>query len=126
MVRNLNQIDKLLGLRLRDIRTSTGWSHEQLADKLQIDAKDIIAYEKGVTRISAECLLRFSKVFGVGPEYFLRLHREDFPTRREETSPALTEQGLRLHRAFFGVKSTALREAIVSFVTELARSDDLA
>jgi ribosome-binding protein aMBF1 (putative translation factor) len=41
VVKSSNQIDKLLGGRLRDKRTLTGWSQEQLAEKLQIDPKDI-------------------------------------------------------------------------------------
>jgi hypothetical protein len=35
----------------------------------------------------------------------------------------LPDQGLRLHRAFIGVKNPALREAIVSLVIELARNE---
>ena len=47
VVKPFNQIDISLGGRLRDKRTSTGWSQEQLAEKLQVDSKDIYAYEKG-------------------------------------------------------------------------------
>ena len=45
---------------------------------------------------------------------------------RQQTRPTpltLPEQGLRLHRAFIGVKSPALREAIVSLVAELAKNE---
>jgi transcriptional regulator with XRE-family HTH domain len=55
---------------LRDKRTSTGWSQEQLAEKLQIDPKEINAYEKGAKRITADRLLRLSKALGVRPVYF--------------------------------------------------------
>ena len=70
MARTSNQIDKALGCRLRDKRTSSGLSQEQLAEKLQIDPKDIDLYESGAKRISADRLLRIAKVFGVRPVYF--------------------------------------------------------
>ena len=124
MVRTSNQIDKALGCRLRDKRTSTGWSQEQLAEKTQIDPKEISAYEKGTKRITADRLLRLSKVLGVRPVYFFGLDGEERPLRRNGASSTLPNQGLRLHRAFVGVKNSALREAIVSLVIELAKNDN--
>jgi transcriptional regulator with XRE-family HTH domain len=124
VVRNSNQIDKSLGSRLRDKRTSTGWSQEQLAEKLQIDPKDISAYENGAKRISADRLLRLSKVLGVRPVYFFGFEDDERPLRRDGHYFTLPDQGLRLHRAFVGVKNPALREAIVSLVIELAKNDN--
>jgi transcriptional regulator with XRE-family HTH domain len=126
VVSRSNPIDKSLGFRLRDKRTSAGWSQEQLAERLQIDAKDISAYEKGAKRIPAERLLRLSKVLGVRPVYFFGLDGEERPLPRELSNFSLPDQGLRLHRAFVGVKSPALREAIVSLVIELAKNDSAA
>src|SRR5260370_15320203 len=70
VTKHLNQIDRSLGIRLRDKRTSIGISQEQLADKLQIDAREIDLYEAGAKRISADRLLRIAKVLGVRPVYF--------------------------------------------------------
>ena len=58
VVKNSNQIDISLGSRLREKRTAIGWSQEQLADKLEIDPKDIYAYEVGSKRITADRLPR--------------------------------------------------------------------
>ena len=96
---------------------------EQLAEKLQVDPKDIYAYEKGAKRITADRLLRLSKVLGVKPVYFFGFEDNERPANREAARLTLPDQGLRLHRAFIGVKSPALREAIVSLVTELARNE---
>jgi len=126
VVSRSNHIDKSLGFRLRDKRISAGWSQEQLAEKLQIDVKDISAYEKGAKRIPAERLLRLSQVLGVRPVYFFGLDGEERPLPRESSNITLPDQGLRLHRAFVGVKNPALREAIVSLVTELAKNDSAA
>jgi transcriptional regulator with XRE-family HTH domain len=124
VVRSSNQIDKSLGGRLRERRTSTGWSQEQLAEKLKIDPKDIYAYERGAKRITADRLLRLSKILGVKPVYFFGFDDDDQPANREGAHLTLPDQGLRLHRAFIGVKNPALREAIVSLVTELARNEN--
>jgi transcriptional regulator with XRE-family HTH domain len=123
VVKSSNQIDKSLGGRLRDKRVSTGWSQEQLAEKLQIDPKDIYAYERGAKRITADRLLRLAKILGVKPVYFFGFD-DDRPASRETARLTLPDQGLRLHRAFIGVKNPALREAIVSLVIELARNDN--
>jgi transcriptional regulator with XRE-family HTH domain len=123
VVRRSNQIDKSLGRRLRDKRTSFGWCQEELAAKLQIDPKDISAYEKGAKRIPADRLLRLSKMLGVRPVYFFGFEDQERPLRRDEHSFTLPDQGLRLHRAFVGVRNPALREAIVSLVIELAKND---
>ena len=123
MAKSSNQIDISLGGRLREKRTSIGWSQEQLAEKLQIDPKDIYAYEKGAKRITADRLLRLSKILGVKPVYFFGFEDDRRPPNRDGAYLTLPDQGLRLHRAFIGVKSPALREAIVSLVTELARND---
>lgn len=121
MVRHSNQIDKSIGFRLRDKRTSTGWSEEQLAEKLQLDPKDVSAYEKGAKRITAERLLRLSKVLGVRPVYFFGLDGEAQPLPQDGYRITLSDQGFRLHRAFVGIKNPALREAIVSLAIELGK-----
>jgi transcriptional regulator with XRE-family HTH domain len=122
VVKSSNQIDISLGGRLREKRTSTGWSEEQLAAKLQIDPKDIYAYETGAKRITADRLLHLSKVLGVKPLYFFGFDDENRPMNLAGARLTLPDQGLRLHRAFIGVKNPALREAIVSLVIELARN----
>jgi transcriptional regulator with XRE-family HTH domain len=123
VVKSSNQIDVSLGGRLREKRTSSGWSQEQLAEKLKIDPEDICAYETGEKRITADRLLRLSKVLGVKPVYFFGFDDDSRPTNRDGVLLTLPDQGLRLHRAFIGVKNPALREAIVSLVIELARNE---
>jgi hypothetical protein len=55
--------------------------------------------------------------------YFFGFEDNERPVGRDEAHLTLPDQGLRLHRAFIGVKSPALREAIVSLVTEMARNE---
>jgi hypothetical protein len=68
-------------------------------------------------------LLRLSKIFGVKPVYFFGFDDDHRPRSQEDARLTLPDQGLRLHRAFIGVKNPALREAIIALVTELARNE---
>src|SRR5437660_752268 len=123
VTKHINQIDRSLGNRLRERRTSSGLSQEQLAEKLQIDPKDINLYETGAKRISADRLLRLAKALGVRPVYFFGFSEARGLSAAEPKDRAcagtgvyldLPDQGLRLHRAFVNVKNSVLREAIVT------------
>lgn len=124
----VNPIDRSLGSRLRAKRMASGLTPEQLGDRLDIDPKDILSYEIGAKRISADRLLRIASALGVRPVYFFGFRDRRDPDRkalREEFASyrALPEQGLRLHRAFVNVKNDALRESIVALVVELAKAE---
>ena len=56
VITNPNEIDRSVGCRLRDKRVSRGWSQGQLAEKMQMDAKDLSAYEQGAKGISAQLI----------------------------------------------------------------------
>ena len=125
-----NEIDKSIGTRLREKRLSVGLSQEELAQTLNFDPEDIGFFEQGLKRINAKQLLLIAKALAVQPRYFFAAPSRggeqsrlvDNPTSGEwKISPALIEQGLRLQRAFFSVKNSALRESIVSFVNDVAR-----
>ncbi len=132
--KNLNQIDRSLGGRLRDKRMSNGLSQEQLAAKLGIDPKDVDLYEIGAKRISADRLLGIAKALGVRPVYFFGFSEDITPGKSESSERScedqgvyltLPDQGMRLHRAFINVKNSVLREAIVTLVVEMAKSESI-
>ena len=134
--KNLSQIDRSLGGRLRDKRMSSGLSQEQLAEKLGIDPTDVNLYETGAKRISADRLLRIAKALGVRPVYFFGFSEErpqprskgehdELPCEGTGTYLTLPDQGLRLHRAFVNVRNSVLREAIVTLVVEMAKSESI-
>ena len=55
--------------------------------------------------------------------YFFGFEDNERPASRDKALLTLSDQGLRLHRAFIGVENPVLREAIVSLVTEMARDE---
>ena len=128
----VNQIDRSIGGRLRDKRISSALTPEQLGDRLDIDPEDILSYETGAKRISAERLLRIAKALGVRPVYFFGAPDDKHPSVDEDRKKlreapgsylALPEQGLRLQRAFLNVRDDAMRESIVALVVALAKAE---
>jgi transcriptional regulator with XRE-family HTH domain len=101
VVKCSNHIDKSIGCSL----PSVGWSQEQLAEKLQIDSEDVSAYEKGEKRITAERIIRLSKVFWRTTNYFFSLDGGERPLPPDRSYLTLSYRGFRLHRAFVRVKN---------------------
>jgi ribosome-binding protein aMBF1 (putative translation factor) len=67
-----NQLEKIIGERLRNIRIEKALSQKELGFKAQIDFRDLNDYESGVRRTSARELLRLAKALGVSADYFFR------------------------------------------------------
>ncbi len=66
----INEIDRLVGGRLRARRAHLGVEHTALADALKIAHDRIHAFEAGVERIGAELLLEICRELKVGAEFF--------------------------------------------------------
>jgi transcriptional regulator with XRE-family HTH domain len=128
---NSSYIDESLGNRLRDRRILSGLSREQLAKRLRIGPGEIGAYESGAKRISADLLLRIARALGVRPDYFFRFSDQRVGGAAEDDQgrcgenlhyPTMLHEGLRLQRAFVSIRNATVRQSIVAFVVELARS----
>ena len=125
-------LDKTLGKRVKSKRVLAGLSQEQLAQKLRVSINDIASYEIGATRISAAHLFELAKALDVPPVYFFDgaekpRHGSGFQeevSRVREGGLTLQDQGVRLNRAFVGVRNSNLREAIIRFVTEMGRGEE--
>ena len=64
-------IDRLVGSRVRLIRTARGLSQSRLAEDLGITFQQVQKYEKGTNRISASRLFDISRLLGVSvPELY--------------------------------------------------------
>ena len=128
---NSRPIDGSLGNRLREIRMSSGLSEAQLAARLQIGADEISDYEGGRKRLDVDLLLHIARALDVRPDYFFHfsdqgrhdaLKNDEGAWERADLYPTLVDQGLRLQRAFVGIRNASVRDSIVALVVELARS----
>jgi transcriptional regulator with XRE-family HTH domain len=72
MQKNSDDLDlyKYIGSRIKQKRKELKLSQSKVAEALSVEYIQIQRYEKGVTRIPLENLLKLSKFFNVSPEYF--------------------------------------------------------
>ena len=121
-----NQIDSLIGARLREKRISRGLTQEQLAERLQVAVDDIHLYERGMKRVGAEVLMRAATTLHIKPVDLFRYSDYDGlgvqsgrPKDKSDESADLAAQGRRLHRAFVQIRDAAVREALVDLAVSM-------
>jgi transcriptional regulator with XRE-family HTH domain len=69
-----NEIDRLVGSRVRQRRMQLGMSQEQLAEQLGVTVPQVQKYEKGVNRIGASRLHKIAGLLGVPIGTFFEAH----------------------------------------------------
>src|SRR4051794_19664953 len=69
-----NEIDRLVGSRVRQRRMQLGMSQDELAAQLGITVPQVQKYEKGVNRIGASRLHKIAGLLGVPISFFFEAH----------------------------------------------------
>lgn len=69
-VKSTDKIDKIIGVRIHELRISMGLSRQQLAEQIGVTHQQLQKYEKGTNRISAGRLAAIAKVLGKAVAYF--------------------------------------------------------
>lgn len=121
-----NQIDVLVGSRLRLRRLTLGFSQGKLADGLGITFQQVQKYEKGTNRIGASRLMAISEILQVRPEYFFQDDEGRLPQAAVNIEPdeiasfIRSSEGIALNRAFVQVMDPAVRKKIVALAKALA------
>ncbi len=65
-----NDIDRHVGLRIRERRVMLGLSQQQMADMIGVTYQQAHKYERGINRISAGRLFEISRVLNVPITFF--------------------------------------------------------
>ena len=122
-----NAIDKHVGSRLRMRRMMHVMSQEELGQSFGLTFQQVQKYEKGTNRMGASRLQHAAHILDVPAPFFF----EGSPGQQAEdgTAPSpsyvnefvLSEDGLRLIKAFMRIARTAVRRRIVELVQEIAR-----
>lgn len=78
----MKELNKKLGEKIRALRKELGYkAPEELAEKINIPAEDIKAYEKGTKEIPMSFITRLCIHAGIEVRYFLRLEKPKFSYR---------------------------------------------
>src|SRR5690349_16505012 len=79
--------------RLRQLRLERGYTHETLAQTMQIRAKQVWRYQAGESDPTSEVVTRMAKVLAVSADYLLGLTDTSTPDLNE-SSLSLQEQAI--------------------------------
>jgi transcriptional regulator with XRE-family HTH domain len=119
--RERDQIDVLVGRRVRMRRLAFGWSMERLAGGLGLTFQQVQKYENGRNRISASRLHAIARLLGTTPAFFF-----DDPLvggeERDTVEFLATAQELELNRAFAKIGNATVRRKVIEFVEAVARA----
>jgi transcriptional regulator with XRE-family HTH domain len=105
--------------RLRALRETSGYTLEDLADRLRITSRQIARYEADQSDPASDVLLRIARLFGVTSDYLLGL--TDSPNREIRMSE-LSDDEQNLIAAYRQKRAAVLLEAATRIVQDQEQS----
>lgn len=133
IVKNIVPKDKsvYIGQRLRELRSSCGFSQSELAEKTGVSFQQIQKYEKGINRISADRLYDIAKILNVKiADFFESLDiynkKSSFKLAESENDNNLkpgvnSKESAALLREYYKIKSADRRKKVLDIIKELAK-----
>jgi transcriptional regulator with XRE-family HTH domain len=121
-------IDVQVGTRLRQRRALLGMSQEKLGTAVGLTFQQIQKYERGSNRMGSSRLYEFAKVLDVPVSYFFeampakatqRNSKHAAAPKGRSKDPLVKRESLDLVRAYYKIRSTRVRKAIVNTVRSL-------
>ena len=115
-------IDRHVGVRMRQRRIMLGLTQHQLAELIGVNYQQAHKYEKGINRIAAGRLNRIAQALGVEVGYFY-----EGMGQTPEAGAATPQQRLLLElaRSFLALPSRKHQEAICNLVRVMANADPI-
>ena len=125
-------VDVHVGRRLRLKRTILGLSQEAVGKEIGVTFQQIQKYERGINRMGASRLYDFAKALGVQVAYFFEGYGDyamDEVSAYALGEPAATgfehekvnnRETLEVMRAYYRIKSPALRKRIIDLIKAMA------
>jgi transcriptional regulator with XRE-family HTH domain len=113
-------LDRHIGVRLRDRRIMLGLTQQQLADMIGVTYQQAHKYEKGINRIAGGRLYTIAQALGVEVGFFY----EDMDAQREAAKPTPQQRLLlELARNFVAISDRRQQEALCNLARVLASGD---
>jgi len=129
-------VDIHVGQRLRVRRSLLGLSQEKLAEAIGLTFQQIQKYERGLNRISAGRLYRFSQILQVPITYFyekvgLETDNKMMAEMSDKDQDSLvsddlmnSKETLELVRLYYSIENPQMREDIFKFIKSMAEHTD--
>ncbi len=115
----VEDIDILLGDRVRRLRAARRMSQADLGAKLGVSAQQVQKYERGANRVATATLIAMCNALEVSPSEMLSGF-DDGEVSKAESLMAVTPQAENLLRAFSEIDSPAVRAAVLHLALTLA------
>ncbi len=127
-----NPVDMHVGARVRLRRTLLGMTQEKLAKAIGLTFQQVQKYERGANRIGASRLHELSQVLDVPVSFFFddlegetgaAGHLQEEAPPPFEGDPMAKRETLQLVRAYYQIKSPAMRKRILDLTRSLAEEE---
>ncbi len=93
----MDKAAKNLGSKIKALREEIGLSQEQLASKLRILRATLSQMENGDRKVTADDLLKLSRIFNVSADQLLDLRKPAEVVLAKDSQPAQRGSGVRIH-----------------------------
>ncbi len=113
------KVDKIIGMKIHELRISMGLSRQQLAEKINVTHQQLQKYEKGTNRISAGRLAAISAALRKPVAFFFEEIDSDnyaLPTQHQRMC-------IEVSRNFMRIKSPMHQNAVNLLVRTLAEQE---
>ncbi len=115
------EIDRYVGMRIRQRRIMLGLTQQQMADLIGVTYQQAHKYERGINRVAAGRLYQIAKALGVDVGYFF----EGLESERVFEPTAQQRLLLELARHFVALPRRRHQEALVQLARALASENDV-
>lgn len=115
-----NDVDRHVGLRMRERRVLLGLSQEALGRSAGLSFQQIQKYESGANRIGASLLYEFSRQLGVPVTYFFDgiedLSGAGSEANANKTPRNVSRETLELARAYYRIGDEKVRQSLLDLI----------
>ncbi len=111
-------IDKIAGMLIYELRLSKGWSRQRLANKIEVTHQQLQKYEKGANRISFGRLCLIAKILKKPISYF----SNDADLKIEKIISQHPRMAMETSRNFMKIKCESTQYAVNKLVKILAEN----
>jgi transcriptional regulator with XRE-family HTH domain len=119
--RKSDQLDAMVGAKVRVFRINRGISQTTLAEQLGVTFQQVQKYEKGTNRVGSGRLLKISGILGVKiTDFFEGTDRMHDTARRSVFDQLAQPESFRLVQAFSGINHPNIRRTLVKLIEQIA------
>lgn len=113
----LENIDKIVGSKIRELRLSSGMTQSQLAERIGVTYQQIQKYEKGISSISIKRLFAIADTLNVSLKSFF----EDLPVVEEEkVDYFLSKESIEVAKLINNISDQKLKNSIIQLIRLLS------